>query len=133
MKYLLDTNTCICYINGRAPRIREMMLAVEDSDIAISTVTKGEMYAGSAKSQHPRQSRSRQDAFFVRFISLPFDEAAANTFGQIRATLEIAGTPIGPYDMQIAAIALAHQLIVVTHNTGEFGRIAQLSVEDWEL
>jgi tRNA(fMet)-specific endonuclease VapC len=109
------------------------MQSVADADIAISTVTKGEMYAGSAKSQHPRQSRNRQDAFFVRFASLPFDDAAANEFGHFRAALEVAGTPIGPYGMQIAAIALVHQLILVTHNTREFGRLARLSVEDLEL
>ena len=54
-------------------------------------------------------------------------------FGQLRATLEAAGTPIGPYDMQIAAIALVHGLIVVTHNTREFGRVQNLQIEDWEL
>jgi tRNA(fMet)-specific endonuclease VapC len=45
----------------------------------------------------------------------------------------MAGTPVGPYDMQIAAIALAHDLVVVTHNTREFGRVARLIVEDWEV
>ena len=122
MKYLLDTNTCIRYINGRAPSIREHMRTILDADIAISTVTKGEMFAGSAKSQTPERSRAAQDAFFIRFASLTFDEAA----------LEIAGTPIGSYDMQIAAIALVHGLIVITHNTREFSRIAGLQVEDWE-
>jgi tRNA(fMet)-specific endonuclease VapC len=63
MKYLLDTNTCIRYINGRAPQIREHMRTILDSDIAVCTVTKGEMYAGSAKSQTPERSRALQDAF----------------------------------------------------------------------
>jgi tRNA(fMet)-specific endonuclease VapC len=54
-------------------------------------------------------------------------------YGRIRAALEAAGTPIGPYDMQIAAIALVHRLILVTHNVGEFGRIAGLQIEDWEV
>ena len=85
MKYLLDTNTCIRYINGRAPQIRENMRSLSDSDIAISTITKGEMYAGSAKSQNPQRSRAMQDVFFIRFTSLPFDDAAADTFGRIRA------------------------------------------------
>ncbi len=132
MRYLLDTNTCIRYINGRAPKIREKMLAVEDADIGISSITKGEMYAGSAKSQHPQQSRMKQDAFFFRFASLPFDNAAADEFGRLRAALEVGGTPIGPYDMQIAAIALAHNLVVVTHNTREFELVAGLILEDWE-
>jgi tRNA(fMet)-specific endonuclease VapC len=132
MKYLLDTNTCIRYINGRAPQIRDRMRTVSDADIAVSAVTQGEMYTGSAKSQTPQRSRARQDAFFIRFASLPFDEAAADAFGRIRACLEQAGTPIGPYDMQIAATAMVHGLIVVTHNTAEFSRIDGLQIEDWE-
>lgn len=132
MIYLLDTNTCIRYINGRAPSIRERMLSIADADVAISTVTMGEMYAGSARSQHPQRSRAKQDAFFIRFTHLAFDELAAAEFGRIRGHLETAGTPIGPYDMQIAATALVHNLIVVTHNTKEFGRIPGLKLEDWE-
>lgn len=133
MRYLLDTNTCIRYINGRAPKIREHMLRTEDSDIAISTITKAEMYTGSAKSQTPQRSRAKQDAFFVRFSSLPFDDDSAHEFGQIRAHLESEGTPIGPYDMQIASIAIVHDLILVTHNMKEFIRISWLKIEDWEI
>jgi tRNA(fMet)-specific endonuclease VapC len=133
MKYLLDTNTCIRYINGRAPAIRDRILATPDDDIAISAVTKGEMFAGSGRSQTPQRSRAKQEAFFARFASLPFDDAAAHEFGRIRAGLETAGTPIGPYDMQIAAIALVHGLIVVTHNVREFERVPGLQIEDWEV
>lgn len=132
MKYLLDTNTCIRYINGRAPKIRERMLAISDSDITISTVTAGEMYAGSAKSQTPEQSRAKQEAFFIRFALVTFDMPAAYEFGRIRAHLEKAGTPIGPFDMQIAAVGVANGLIVVTHNVAEFERIPWLHIEDWE-
>lgn len=132
MIYLLDTNTCIRYINGRAPSIRQKMLKVDDSVVTICAITKAEMYAGSARSQNPTHSRSVQDAFFSHFTSLSFDDAAADEFGRIRAALEAAGTPIGPYDMQIAAIALVHGLILVTHNVREFGRIAGLQIEDWE-
>jgi tRNA(fMet)-specific endonuclease VapC len=60
------------------------------------------------------------------------DDTAAKIFGAIRADLARKGTPIGPYDLQIAAIALANRLTLVTHNTREFGRIAELNLEDWE-
>lgn len=116
MRYLLDTNTCIRYINGRAPTIREKVLQISDSDIAICSVTKAEMFSGSAKSQTPERSRAKQDAFFVRFSTLPFDDSAAEEFARIRFHLESHGTPIGPYDMQIASIAVVHNLILVTHN-----------------
>lgn len=68
-----------------------------------------------------------------QFISLPFDDFAANTFGIIRSQLEIRGMPIGAYDLQIAAIALANNLILVTHNTRELERVQGLQLEDWEV
>ena len=133
MKYLFDTNACIRYINGRAPNLRERIRTVSDTDIVISAVTKYEMTYGAARSEYPERSREKHAAFFSRFISLPFDDAAAEICGNIRAQLANAGTPIGPYDLQIAAIALVHNLIVVTHNTVEFGRVPGLQMEDWEV
>lgn len=62
-----------------------------------------------------------------------FDDLAATTFGVIRSQLETQGTPIGAYDLQIAAIALANNLTLVTHNTREFGRMDRLQVEDWDV
>jgi tRNA(fMet)-specific endonuclease VapC len=69
----------------------------------------------------------------AQFISLPFDDSAAMFFGQIRSQLESMGTPIGSYDLQIAAIALAHNLVLITHNTREFSRVDNLQLEDWEI
>ncbi len=133
MRYLLDTNTCIRYINGRAPRIRDHVRSKSYSDIVVSAITKGEMYYGSIKSQEPEQSRAKQDDFLRQFDSLPFDDDAAEEYGSIRAYLEKQGQPIGKHDMLIAAIARAQGLIVVTHNTREFDRIPGLNVEDWEV
>ena len=76
---------------------------------------------------------ARQEAFLRVFVSLPFEDSAAQSYGRIRADLATRGTPIGANDLLIAAIALAAGLILVTHNTGEFGRIAGLALEDWEL
>ena len=133
MRYLLDTNTCIRYINGRAPRIRDHVRSKSYSDIVVSAITKGEMYYGSSKSQEPEHSRAKQDDFLRQFDSLPFDDDAAEEYGSIRAYLEKQGQPIGKHDMLIAAIARAQGLIVVTHNTREFDRIPGLNVEDWEV
>ena len=72
------------------------------------------------------------DALVVAFNSHPFDEAAAEAFGQLRALLESKGMQIGPYDLQIAAIALANRLTLVTHNVDEFRRVPDLSLEDWQ-
>jgi len=62
---------------------------------------------------------------------LPFDDKAALNLGDMRAYLAKQGTPIGPYDLQIAAIAITHSLTVVTHNTREFARVPGLNLEDW--
>ena len=75
----------------------------------------------------------RQRAFAERFASLPFNDRAAEHYARIRATLERAGRPIGGNDLMIAAIALASDLILVTHNTHEFSRIPGLVIQDWEL
>lgn len=70
--------------------------------------------------------------FFNEFVSLPFDGQAAAIGGSIRALLAASGTPIGPFDLQIAAIALANELILITHNTREFSRVSGLRLDDWE-
>ncbi|MGK7885818.1 MAG: type II toxin-antitoxin system VapC family toxin [Crocosphaera sp.] len=59
---------------------------------------------------------AKQKMFLRRFVSLPFDDKSAEIYGVIRAYLEQKGTPIGGYDLQIAAIAIANNLTLVTHN-----------------
>jgi tRNA(fMet)-specific endonuclease VapC len=133
MMYLLDTNACIRYINGRSPQIRAKLPTIPLAEIAVSAITKAEMFYGSAKSQTPEQSLKKQLEFLITVQSLPFDDSAATEYGRLRAFLEKQGTPIGSNDMLIAAIALAHNLILVTHNTAEFGRVPGLKLEDWEV
>ena len=70
--------------------------------------------------------------FLASFLSLPFDDRAAEACGALRSKLATAGTPIGPYDLQIAAIAPSRGLVLVTHNTKEFARVDGLKWEDWE-
>jgi tRNA(fMet)-specific endonuclease VapC len=130
MKYLLDTNTCIRYINGRSEVIRRKLPTVPAREIVVCNVVRGELAYGAAKSQTPETLAAKQARFLKPYPTLPYDDAAAQEYGRIRAYLERAGTPIGPYDMQIAAIAVVHSLIVVTHNTDEFGRISWLKIED---
>lgn len=132
MKYSLDTNTCIRYLNGRSASIRQKLPTVPARDIVVCSVVRGELAYGAAKSQTPTQSAAKQQRFLQPYVTLPFDDEAAAEFGRIRAALVVAGTPIGPYDLQIATIALIHRLIVVTHNIREFGRIAGLQIEDWD-
>lgn len=132
MKYLLDTNTCIRYINGRSASIRAKLPTIPLVDVGVSIITKAEMYYGSAKSQTPQRSREKQREFLQTIQTVPFDESVALKYGDIRAYLSQQGTPIGGNDLLIAATALANNLILVTHNMREFSRVPNLRTEDWE-
>lgn len=133
MIYLLDTNTCIRYLNGRAPAIRTRMATVRLTDIVVCSIVKAELCAGALRSQTPGSSLAKQQQFLAPFRSLPFDDGAAQVYGRIRAFLTTHGQLIGPNDLCIAAIALQHNLILVTHNTHEFQRVPGLLLDDWEV
>ncbi len=132
MTHLLDSNACIRYLNGRSVSLRNRLAAMTPGEVGVCSVVKAEMFAGAMRSNDPARTRSKQQTFLEQFVSLPFDDAAAEVYAIIRAQLEAAGTPIGPYDLQIAAIALANGLTLVTHNTREFSRVSGLLLEDWE-
>jgi tRNA(fMet)-specific endonuclease VapC len=133
MKFILDTNTCIRYISGRSPAVRNKLQRQHPADITLCAIVKAELFYGAMKSVNPGLTLAEQARFFNRFSSLAFDDVAARIFGEIRADLARKGTPIGPYDLQIAAIALANRLTLVTHNTREFSRVDGLNLEDWEI
>jgi tRNA(fMet)-specific endonuclease VapC len=130
--YLLDTNTCIQYLTGRNPNVARRLQRQKRSDIVLCDIVKLELYYG-AKSQRQQRNLELLKEFFQEFVSLPFDGNIAKICGQIRAQLSALGTPIGPLDLQIAAIASYHNLILVTHNTREFSRVDSLKLEDWEV
>ena len=133
MKYLLDTDICVYWINEKPAAVVERVTKALLSDIAISSVTRAELLSGAARSMRPQRSQNEQLAFFTNFVSLPFDDAAATVYGMIDGYLKNRGIAIGPLDTQIAAIAMAHSLTVVTHNTKHFSRIPELQIEDWAI
>jgi tRNA(fMet)-specific endonuclease VapC len=133
MRYLLDTNVCVVYLNGRSESVRDRLLSTPSDDMAVCSVVKAELFYGAFRSNNPTRTLERQQAFLARFVSLPFEDETALLAGQIRASLAGTGTPIGSYDLQIAAIALTTNLILVTHNTREFKRVDGLQIEDWEV
>lgn len=132
MKYLLDTNVCVVYLNQPVSSVAGQIKHHRAEEIVVCSVVKAELFYGAMRSRWPAKTLAKQRAFLDAFESLPFDDAAAMIFGEIRADLARQGKPIGPYDLQIAAIALAHDLTLVTHNTTEFGRIDGLRLADWE-
>ncbi|HAJ58303.1 MAG TPA: VapC toxin family PIN domain ribonuclease [Cyanobacteria bacterium UBA8543] len=131
--YLLDSNVCIRLLNESASSNMAQKLAeLTPDDIRLCSVVKSELYYGAYKSTRRNRNLANLNRFFSQFISLPFDDNAAAIAGQVRAQLDVAGTPIGSNDLLIAAIALSNDLTLVTHNTREFGRINGLKYEDWE-
>lgn len=132
MKYLLDTNVCIRFLQGRSVSLLRRLESVADADKCLCSVVAAELLYGAAKSQRRTETLERLNQFLSCFRMFDFDVGAARHFGEIRAELQLRGIPIGPYYMQIAAIARANQLILVTNNTSEFSRVPQLSCEDWE-
>lgn len=133
MLYLLDTNVCVMYVNGRSESVRDRILSTPTDEMAVCSIVKAELFYGAMRSNNANRTLEKQQGFLNRFLSLPFDDEAALIFGQIRAQLNRRGTPIGSYDLQIAAIALAHNLTLITHNTAEFSRVDELPLEDWEV
>ena len=133
MTYLLDSNVCIQYLRGRHIRVRQRLAAKPIQEIRLCAVVKSELYVGALRAAKPTADRSKVEKFLRPYVSLPFDDAAADVHAHIRRHLEALGTPIGPYDLQIAAIALTHGCTLVTHNTSEFSRVPGLQVEDWEM
>lgn len=132
MTYLLDTNVCIRYLNGRAPGVVRQLQALRPADVAVCAVVKAELTYGARRSRDPEATLAHQQRFLQPLHSYPLDDAAAQQAGLIRAELADAGAPIGPYDLLIAAIALTNDLTLVTHNTGEFQRVRGLRLADWE-
>ncbi|MDD1418204.1 type II toxin-antitoxin system VapC family toxin [Dolichospermum sp. ST_sed1] len=90
-------------------------------------------YIENLKENNLEKTLARQQNFLKLFISLPFDDDASLIYGRIRAELSSKGIMIGSNDLQIAAIAMANNLILVTHNVKEFSRVNGLQFEDWEV
>lgn len=131
MNYSLDTNVCIQYLNGKDPGIAEHLSACKQGDVFICSVVRYELLVGAHASTHT-QTLARRNHFLSAFPSYAFDDAAASLCSELRVQLEAKGQMIGAYDVQIAAIALLHNLTLVTHNTREFSRVARLKLVDWQ-
>ncbi len=131
--YLLDTNACIRLLNGRAPNVVRRLQQHSPTDVALCSVVKAELIYGAHRSNRVAENLRLLERFFAPFASLPFDDQCADAYGRIRSDLEHAGMPIGPNDTMIAAIAVAHDLTLVTANTREFERVIGLAFENWEL
>jgi tRNA(fMet)-specific endonuclease VapC len=128
---MLDTNICIALIRGRSASALQRLQSKRVGQVCVSSITAAELEAGAARSQWPDQARGALGQFLASLEVAAFDEAAAQAYGNVRAGLEIQGTPIGPLDTLIAAHAIALECTIVTNNVREFARVPDLQVEDW--
>ena len=134
MKYLLDSNAWIGWLRQNRPNLVRRIKQERPADVFLCSVVLGELIYGTERSGALQRARNYARLVKLRllFASLPFDDPAAEKYGEVRAYLESLGTPIGPNDLKIAAIALANGLTLVTHNTKEFSRVPGLALEDWQ-
>jgi tRNA(fMet)-specific endonuclease VapC len=132
----IDTNVAIAAINRRPPGVRQRLeLALADgAPIGLPAIVLFELWFGVVRSARREQNVTMLGAFLsLNFEQLPFEAADAREAGEIRQALERAGTPIGPYDVLIAAQARRHGAVLVTANAREFTRVAGLRCEDWSV
>ena len=133
MKFLLDTNACVQLLRYPLTSPVADRFAREPSHLVVTcSVVKAELIYGAERSQNPDKHYNQLEALFETLGSLPFDDRSAVEYGVIRNRLESQGQVIGPNDMLIAAISLANDLTLVTHNVGEFSRVPGLRIEDWQ-
>jgi tRNA(fMet)-specific endonuclease VapC len=133
MSHLLDTNACVEFLRkGPASKVSGKLAAAPAGSVFLCSVVVAELLYGAWRSAKPAATVAQVRMFCASFVSLPFDNKAAEEYGKLRAHLVGLGTTIGPNDLLIAATALANGLTLVTHNTTEFSRVPGLPLEDWQ-
>jgi len=130
LKYLLDTNIVIYVIKQRPVEALEIFNR-HQGRMAISSITLAELVHGAEKSSDVSRNMAVVEDFVSRLAVLAYDDKAAWQYGNIRATLEKVGQPIGVNDLHIAAHARSNGLTLVTNNLREFERVPGLLLENW--
>jgi tRNA(fMet)-specific endonuclease VapC len=136
VNYLLDTNVCITLINGTSSKARARFVEAirRKAALATSTIVVHQLWHRAAKNELAARYARALTAFLSSDIAvLDYTERDAQAAGEIRAELESKGQRIGEYDTLIAGQAFSRNLVLVTANTREFGRVKCLVVEDWTV
>ncbi|MCF8242267.1 MAG: type II toxin-antitoxin system VapC family toxin [Melioribacteraceae bacterium] len=131
MKYMLDTNICIYMIKKQSKKLLKRIQDESVGDICISSITASELWYGVEKSNKKIQNTIALKEFISLFPVIPFEEKAAEEYGNIRAELENSGKIIGGMDLLIAAHARSLGQTLVSNNTKEFKRVRNLLVDNW--
>ena len=130
-RYMLDTDTCSYIMKRSNDALLERLRRTPVSDVCISVITKSELLYGVAVTPRRQQDEAALNAFLRYVEVLDFPDEAALHYAKIRADLKTRGTMIGANDLFIAAHARSLGLTLVTNNTSEFGRVANLDIENW--
>jgi len=131
MKIVLDTNICIYLIKNSPPDLGTRLEAFAPGEVGLSAITVAELNYGVAKSRAVEQNARALESFLLPLVILDFDVKSALAYGRLRAGLERKGQPLGGLDFLIAAQAVAHDLLLITHNLKEFKRVPGLRCETW--
>lgn len=131
MTYMLDTNICIYAMKKRPEKVLQRFKERLNDGVCISSITLAELEYGMKHSSNPAKNEQALLRFLAPLSILPFGQAAASEYGEIRAYLQTQGTPIGPLDMLITSHARAEGMILVTNNVREFERVPELELENW--
>ena len=131
IKYMLDTNICIYIIKQKPPIVIERLKQTDISQIGISSITLSELQYGVSKSSIPERNQIALSQFVAPLEILPYDDGAAQYYGDLRFRLEKQGAPIGSLDMLIAAHAISLNSVLITNNEKEFIRIPYLKIDNW--
>ena len=130
MKFLLDTNICIHFLNGTNSGLTQRVLAAGPALLATSSLSVAELPFGAARSVRPAENDARIDRFVAELKTIPFDDSCARHFARLKTKQAAAGRPIPDFDVAIAATALAQDMIVVSADR-HMGEILGVGVEDW--
>lgn len=130
-RYMLDTDICSYIMKRSSPAVLNRLQSVRVSDVCISVITKSALLYGVEVSPRKDQDELALNAFLAHVEVLDFPDEAAQHYAKIRAHLKKSGTMIGANDLFIAAHARFLSLTLVTNNTGEFGRVPNLKLENW--
>lgn len=131
MHYYLDTNICIYYLKGLYPALQDKLHNYYVSEIKIPSIVKAELLYGAKKSKKKEDNTSKVEQFLLPFEVIAFDDKAATKYAEIRAEMTVAGNPIGPNDLIIAATVITNNGTLITNNENEFSRVNSLMIENW--
>ena len=130
MKYILDTDTLICFLEGHEEVVERMSRVVNDA-FGTTIINHAELLLGAFNSEREKDNLKKINMFLDKMTIVRFCQEAAAIFAEQKMQLKKYGNSIADLDLMIASIALTHKSILVTNNVEDFSRIKKLNIESW--